>query len=656
MMSNPADIAQPRTDGGLPYTTPGDLLRDFASRGLVALSPEDLGVSLEIHDVIYEKEREAFNAGRYITAALIPEILDVIESPGVVAACDALLGRNWAIVPFTHNTPFPSGARDQHWHKDDNGPYNLRKHRHHQAIQVEMLYYPQEVRHDNGPTAVVPYSQYWTFNHEENHDNFAGADHLDFGYQVSGMEGSAVSGPTSKYDTEDIVNRRTPHDIRMREAILNTGWPLVAPFEAAPLKAGSVVLYSHNLFHRGNHRRDDWRTWKARPRFMWRFWLCRTTDPRSEAPDEVDWRGLGIDAMTGVDLAQAPEDATIVWRHHHHWLHTGRPPPRRERDASVNAPQLHAKGEAAEATRIGVAYRLASHRDGALALRLLGEALHSERESVRRAATYGLVALGSDATDIFLDATKSAVKWVRKAGVYGLGDVAPLDERVLNAVADRLAEDPSVYVRSVAANALGCLGRRAVATGAGRSLVPRCVGALVESLGREENRLGMNIAQDRSIKFVRPTDECDVCEGIGINYSTERFKRVRSAVRENALTSMVVLCSHGTAVLGNELEPTVAALADIVRTDENVFSVGLALDSLNRLANLAPQKPSPTGTAFCPNPSRPNTPGAGNDPAIRTTLFDLLKHMPIHSFEPLVRSGLDPSVVREFTQSEIERP
>jgi HEAT repeat protein len=169
-------------------------------------------------------------------------------------------------------------------------------------------------------------------------------------------------------------------------------------------------------------------------------------------------------------------------------------------------------------------------------LRLLGKALHDERESVRPAATYGLVALGSEATGVFLDATESPVKWVRKAGVYGLGDVAALDDPVRDAVADRLANDPSVYVRSVAANALGCLGRRAVAAATGQALIPSCVSALVESLGREKNRLGMNIAQDRSIKFVRPTDECDVCEGIGINYGTDRFKRVRSAVRRCART------------------------------------------------------------------------------------------------------------------------
>ena len=42
------------------------------------------------------------------------------------------------------------------WHKDDNGPYNSRKQRHHQAVQIEMLYYPQVVSEQMGPTATVP--------------------------------------------------------------------------------------------------------------------------------------------------------------------------------------------------------------------------------------------------------------------------------------------------------------------------------------------------------------------------------------------------------------------------------------------------------------------------------------------------------------------
>ena len=284
----------------IPYSTPEQLVQDFASRGLVVLAPESLGIPAAVHERIYQREKQAVGTGEHVTPELIPDVLEVINAPGVVAACNQLVGENWAIVPFTHNATFTSGGRDQHWHKDDNGPFNGRKQRHHQAVQIEMLYYPQAVREDMGPTATVPYSHYWTFNHEENHDNFAGADHLDFAYQLSGMEGQPVSGPDSQYDPSDIVHRRTAHDVRMREAVTNLKWPLVQSFEAAPLRAGSIVLYSHNTFHRGNHRRDDWRTWQDNPRFMWRFWIYRTTDPAdgNGQPAEVQWNGLGVDPLT----------------------------------------------------------------------------------------------------------------------------------------------------------------------------------------------------------------------------------------------------------------------------------------------------------------------------------------------------------------------
>ena len=606
------------------YTGAERLLVDFVSRGIVVLAPETLGIPAHIHEAIYEKEKRAFVDNRTtISAATIPEILQVIEAPGLVAACDRLLGENWAIVPFTHNAPFTSGAHDQHWHKDDNGPFNGRKQRHHQAVQVEMLYYPQQVRADMGPTATVPFSQYWAFNHEENHDNFAGADHLDFAYHLTGMERIPVSGPKSGYDPAEIRERRTRHDIRMRSAIENTGWPLVRPFEAGPLRAGSVVLYSHNLFHRGNHRRDDWRNWPQRPRFLWRFWLYRTTEPASAAA-ECDWRGLGTEPFTQQDYGQAPSDATAVWRCQYHWIHAGKPPApvdvgNIEREADALCQQLRTPGEAAEPARIGAAYKLAALGDEALAATRLGEALGSERESVRRAAAYGLAALGPAATETLIAATTAPLKWVRKAGAFGLGEAGRPTPPTLQALAARLREDASVYVRSVAASALGCLGRRAIATGAGADIVPACIEALVESLGREPNRLAMNIAQERSIKLVRPTDECDVCEGIGINYGVERFQPVRSAVRENALWSLVILCSHGASIVGPAVTPLVAALTRVVEEDRNLFSVGSALDALNRLAR--------------------NRPGDGSAHA-RQRVDALLAKMPIRSWESLIRGGL----------------
>ena len=622
-----------------PYTKPDQLLRDFASRGVVVLPPEGLGIPASLHDRVYQLEKQAVRAKQPVTCALIPEVLEVINSPGVVAACSQLVGENWAIVPFTHNASFPSGSKDQAWHKDDNGPYNSRKQRHHQAVQIEMLYYPQAVEADMGPTATAPYSHYWTFNHEDNHDNFAGADHLDFDYQLTGMEREPASGADSTYAEEDIIHRRTAHDVRMRDAITNLQWPLVQQLEAAPLRAGSVVIYSHNTFHRGNHRRDDWRTWEDKPRFMWRFWLYRTTEPTpvpgADIPVGVDWNGLGVDAMTAVDLATAEEDVTVVWRHHHHWMQTGQaPPPRpealalsaatREAEADRLSAQMQFKYDAAEPARIGAAYKLASIGDTALAVRHLRQALYNDRESVRRAATYGLAAVGPDATAALLEAATSPIKWVRKAGVYGLGDVSPLTDTVLRTVATRLAQDPSVYVRSVAAGTLGCLGRRAIGTGIGKQLLPRCLDALVQSLGREENRLAMDRAQGRSIKFVRPTDDCDVCEGGGVDFGFERFQPVRSAVRENALWSIVILCSHGAAITGSALESTIHALRDVVRYDENVICVGFAMDALGRLANLRPQDEA--------------VPPIIND--LQANIPEVLADSPIHCWEALVRGGI----------------
>ena len=622
----------------LTYTTPDRLVTDFASRGIVILSPEDLGIPAEIHKRVYDFEKKALKEKQRVTTGIIPDVLEVLNAPGLVSACDQLAGKNWAIVPFTHNAVFTSGPRDQHWHKDDNGPYNSRKQRHHQAVQLEMLYYPQDVTAEMGPTATIPYSQYWTFNHEENHDNFAGADHLDFAYFFD-MQSEHVSGPRSKYDIEDIVNQRTAHDIRMRDAVTNTQWPLVLPFEAGPLRAGSVVIYSHNTFHRGNHRRDDWRTWDDNPRFMWRFWLYRTTDPSPNGSTTVvPMNNLGIDPITSVNLSEAPDDATEVWRYHYHWIKTGQaPPPRpesktaspeqKEREAQALFEQLHAKYDEAEPVRIGAAYKLASIGDPALATKFLGRALYTDRENVRRAATYGLIAVGPDATDTLIKATRSPVKWIRKAGIYGLGDASHLTKDVLDAITTCLQNDTSVYVRSVAAGTLGCLGRRAVATGTGPDLIPNCIDALLQSLGREENRLGMDKAQKRSIKFVRPTDDCDVCEGGGVDFGLDRFEPVRSAVRENALWSIVILCSHGTKILGDALEPTIETLQDIIRTDKNVIDVGYAMDALIRLVNLSTEEISQIN---------------------RENLLNILKELPVHSWETFIRGGLSLDTVSEF--------
>ena len=233
--------------------------------------------------------------------------------------------------------------------------------------------------------------------------------------------------------------------------------------------------------------------------------------------------------------------------------------------------------------------------------------------------------------------------------MYGLGDCAPLNGEVLDASSSLLHHDPSVYVRAVAAGTLGCLGRRAAATGVGRSLLPRCFEALVRSLEGEENRLSMDLAQQRSIKFVRPTDACDVCEGNGVDMGLERFEPVRSAVRENALWSMVILCSHGALLAGDALDPIIDALTEVVRSDRNVICVGFAMDALNRLANLEIGGPETGG----PDTGGPETGGsaAASLDRLRGDLLPLLGESPIRCWEALVRGGLSTEFLPAFSES-----
>ena len=78
---------------------------------------------------------------------------------------------------------------------------------------------------------------------------------------------------------------------------------------------------------------------------------------------------------------------------------------------------------------------------------------------------YGMGALGGErAASVLLPYMTSDAKWRRKAATFALGEGAPLTSAVVEALCLRIAEDESVYVRAVAAVALGCLYRRSVAS------------------------------------------------------------------------------------------------------------------------------------------------------------------------------------------------
>ena len=90
------------------------LIEEYAMRGMVVLGPDDLGVPASLHRTVFEKEKIAVEQGHsgFILSS-VPEVVDVINSPGIVKACNELVGEGWAIVPFCHHATFASGGRDQ---------------------------------------------------------------------------------------------------------------------------------------------------------------------------------------------------------------------------------------------------------------------------------------------------------------------------------------------------------------------------------------------------------------------------------------------------------------------------------------------------------------------------------------------------------------
>ena len=76
------------------YTAPENLVQEFASRGLVVLAPEDLGVSPEVHARVYEVEKAAHDAKERVTPSGVPAVLELLNAPGLVDACNKLAGEH----------------------------------------------------------------------------------------------------------------------------------------------------------------------------------------------------------------------------------------------------------------------------------------------------------------------------------------------------------------------------------------------------------------------------------------------------------------------------------------------------------------------------------------------------------------------------------
>ena len=133
-------------------------MRDYIANGYVVLKTTQ---PPEVHQAIYDKTEEVFseagNPGNNVLPR-VPELRHVFDDPAIRGALTSILGTEYAMHSHRHPHVNRPGAKAGGWHKDSYwGYYKVRCHRTRWAM---IFYYPQDVTLTNGPTAVIPGTQY----------------------------------------------------------------------------------------------------------------------------------------------------------------------------------------------------------------------------------------------------------------------------------------------------------------------------------------------------------------------------------------------------------------------------------------------------------------------------------------------------------------
>ncbi len=150
------------------YLLNDDQVADFIINGYhIVESP----LSTEFHDGIYSKLNSLpSNPGDEINIA-VPELDQVYEHLSVIGALRSLLGNNYSIGEHRHCHKNHPGTRSQIWHQDNlNIPTLIDGHSrvpdHIQSVLV--MYYPQDVESNMGPTALIPGSHLFRSSPDRN--------------------------------------------------------------------------------------------------------------------------------------------------------------------------------------------------------------------------------------------------------------------------------------------------------------------------------------------------------------------------------------------------------------------------------------------------------------------------------------------------------
>jgi HEAT repeat protein len=448
-------------------------VRFFLANGFLTLKPR---LPESFHARMFESVRDMFgadgsgNPGNNLLP-LEPALRNVIDDPVVKGAVTSIVGDDYWLHPHRFPHENPPGTEEQVWHHDSYWGYKRKVHDH-RPWWVMVMYYPQAVTRDIGPTDVA-----------------AGSYCL----AKRSVAIDAMSVPTIG-------------------------------------DAGTCTMIHYDIWHR------KMKNFSERERFMVKFEFARMSRPRSimwncddtawREPEDLplfpvpelyrqQWYWLGGKTPPRLDNAEsgAPLRQKIST------LGEGSIGDRR--DAAVALGRMGASAVAAipalaeavraedESLSLNAAYALSAVGEPAIPALielmrgndgenvddprvLVDEGQHAEVEMTARNAAHALASLEAPAALALVELVRDAGPRVRKYAVYAVGQIGWENPAVYDML-EAGARDDDAYVRINAIEALGLMTGRAKTTT-----------VLLEALRDEEDEVRFNAVQ--SIARLAPKD------------------------------------------------------------------------------------------------------------------------------------------------------
>ncbi len=409
-------------------------IRHFIVNGYVNITAD---VPTHIHETIYDKTDELFAGAIDFRGdrqhnplnnilPLVPELQIVLESPEVRGALTSLLGNGYVMHPHRHCHPnfagtTPTGKENGEerlmmpLHKD--GHAGGKRPRHRTPRWAILFYYPQPCLADQGPTCIIPGTQYirefMLDGERERHERHA--------------EG----GNGARLLSESFLNRN------------------VVPMSG---ELGTVWIMHFDMVH------SFLQNYVSLNRYGMKFVFMRT-----EQPTAPSWNSE-TSIWQPPEINHVPYDAEILWTYMWNWMYgktdlyeTDRP------DTTIDVASTVAALKADDPNvRMKAANTLGFMRtDAAEAIPALVDALEDSYEPVRRNAIYALGAIGKPTVEPLVDTLDSEKEAFEMEPILHICDpahgLAAIGASAVPALITAL-KDERENVRASAAYALGEMG------------------------------------------------------------------------------------------------------------------------------------------------------------------------------------------------------